>query len=73
MRYITDTLDHRDEAGYHVEDGIVTDDTEDYRPTGRKTGELTRTAHVQTDLERRIEEANWAARSGPVTIRRKAS
>lgn len=58
-----------DEAGYTVEDGVVIDGTEDYRPTGREFLELTRRQHPTRD-DLLAEEVAWAARSGPVYIKK---
>lgn len=56
-----------DEAGYRVEDGIVVDEAP--RPTRRRTREE---FVYKTRLELEAEELAWAARSGPVTTRRKS-
>lgn len=61
---------HADEAGYTIEDGIVKDATEGVRPNTRMFGEFTRW-HQPTREEILAEEAAWAARSGPVIIKRK--
>lgn len=67
MRYFDpDPATRPDEAGYHIEDGIVVDDTE---VRVRDFDALTR-YHYPSEMERRAEEARWAAKSGPVTVRR---
>lgn len=68
MRYIhPDPTQHWDEAGYHVEDGILVD--ADTKPNHQAFDYWTRYWRPTSD-ELRAEEAAWAARSGPVTVRR---
>ena len=63
-----DPTERVDDAGYRVEDGIVVHGED--RPTTRKAyDEFTRYWRKTKD-ELRAEEALWAARSGPVTVRR---
>jgi hypothetical protein len=64
-------LEVSDEAGYRVEQGIIVDDNETpearkgYRLLARYEFDRPRTAE-----EVRTEEARYAARNGPVTVRR---
>lgn len=56
---------------YRVEDGVLIDRTEAARPNTRQFNEMTR-YHAPTPVERLAEEVEWAARSGPVVIKRPA-
>lgn len=67
-KYLTDPTTTADESGYRVEEGIVIDPTDD-PSTCRAYDEWTRFwRRSKEDL--RAEEAAWAARSGPVTVRK---
>ena len=61
---------HDLDPGYRCEDGIVVE-AEDLKPTRRRYTGINR-SYNQTKIERAAEEAAWAARSGPVIIKRKA-
>lgn len=69
-KYLTAAPVHDDEAGYTIEDGVVVDATE--RPTRRKVYDEWTRYWSPSREDRLAEEAAWAARSGPVIIKRKA-
>lgn len=69
MRYFSDSPLHPDEAGYTIEDGVIIDPAGEIK-RGRAYDNITRALPPQAaKLEAKIEEARWAARSGPVTVR----
>lgn len=64
-RHLTDDLNHSDEAGYRIEDGVIVDVTE------RKADYYTKASryyYYPGREEKHAEELAWAARSGPVTV-----
>lgn len=71
MRYMEISPDHRDEAGYKVEDGIIVEPEVELKPYTREYNARTRPpTWEQTREARMAEEMQWASRSGPViTIR----
>ena len=68
-KFFTDNPEHPDEAGYTVEDGIVVNDED--RPETHKAFDYWSRAWTPSREQMRAEEAAWAARSGPVVIKRK--
>ena len=66
MRYLTEDLNHPDEAGYAVEDGVVVDI--DARPNARRAYDEWTRFWPRTKEDLAAEEAAWAARSGPCII-----
>lgn len=68
MRTLDISPTRADEAGYTIEDGVVVDI--DSRPNARKVfDEFTRYWHPSA-ADRQAEEEAWAARSGPVIIKK---
>lgn len=65
-KFLTAETEHADEAGYTIEDGVVVDI--DSRPNARKAYDEWTRYWVPSPTEKKIEEAQWAARSGPVII-----
>lgn len=61
-----------DETGYpyKIEDGVMIDPDPALDPYSREYRETTR-FHIPSKAEMLAEEQAWAARSGPVTIRKK--
>lgn len=66
--FLTADALHHDEAGYRIEEGTYVE------PVDHLTTRLTDARDVPpTAFERQVEEARWAARSGPVRIIRPAT
>jgi hypothetical protein len=64
---------YHSDPGYAVQDGVVINRDDDTpKPTSRRYQTSIRT-YEQTKIERRAEEAAWAARSGPVYIKQKGN
>lgn len=61
------TEQHTDEAGYRIEEGVIVEPA-DRREIRDYYAERSRYYYPGSE-EKAAEEARWAARSGPVTVR----
>lgn len=69
MRYLSPEVEHPDESGYDIVDGVIVDI--DARPNARKAYDEWTRYWAPSATEKKAEELAWAARSGPcVTIRK---